>query len=194
MSMSLLQLRRYWIAVNQPIDPTVKTLVATTSPTMGYGPPLSILKIRFNDVDIKWGMVDKNEILLRLRYESAIAKFDDLLDPRQPSYGLVQGSSGIGKTTWIFYFIYRKARDKIALPFDDPKKPTFCYHDSDKNIFHFHYNDAGQPIVTKGDPIDIDPHYFISDTIPRITPSANILQLHVGSIGNQNMDFQHFIG
>jgi hypothetical protein len=179
--------------VNQPIDPTVKTLVATIPPTIGFGPPFQFFKIRFNDVGINWGMVDKNEILLRLCYESAIAKFD-LLRANQTAFGLVEGSSGIGKTVWIFYFIYRKTRGSIDLPFDDPNKPTFCYQDPDKNIFYFHYSAAGQPIVTKGKPADIDPHYFISDTIPRITPSANVLQLHVVSIGNQNMDFQHFMG
>jgi hypothetical protein len=188
--MSLNELLRYWTAINQPIDPVERIAVETDESGGETSSSYRAVKLRFTDATMRWGTIDENEILLRHCYYQAIQFFDGLAAGRV-GFGLVEGSSGIGKTVWIYFLIYRKTRGSLHLPANG--RPTFCVQNANGSIVHLHYDVNGTPVVTKGLPVGMDPDYFISDTIPLCEPSAKILHLHVASVGNSDTNFQKFL-
>jgi predicted DNA-binding WGR domain protein len=176
--MSLDHLQLYWAAINQAIAPIAETIVFA-----------NVRKVQFTNT-AKWGPVRKSEIFIRPCYDQTIDLLYEMVNNApELAFGFVEGSSGIGKTVWIFYFIYRVVRANI----EAQPKPTFVYQDPFGANFYFYYDNTGVPVVCKGSPQDRDPDYFISDTFPREAAAAKKLQVHVASAGNPDKKWKNFL-
>ncbi|EGG18908.1 hypothetical protein DFA_02647 [Cavenderia fasciculata] len=61
----------------------------------------------------------------------------------QGSIVLVKGNPGIGKSVFLFYYLYRKRRDPLV--------KSIIYDVVDAPVYHFTYTEDGSPIVHQGD-------------------------------------------
>jgi hypothetical protein len=134
-------------------------------------------KLSFVDGDAMWGWTrDADELYIRDCYKEAIRILDNA------DMAMIEGTPGIGKSLFIFYFIYtvvRQAKD------NSQEIPTFLIEDRDGNGYFLRVDDNGNGIVHK--PTTETPDYLITDTKGRSNPSFAKLYLHVSSINNVNV-------
>jgi len=134
-------------------------------------------KLSFVDGATQWGWTrDVDELYIRDCYTEAIGKLSNA------DMAMIEGTPGIGKSLFIFYFIYMivsQAKEK------EQKIPTFLIEDRDGCGFFLKVDDNGNGIVHK--PTTETPDYLITDTKGRSNPSFAKLYLHVSSINNENV-------
>jgi hypothetical protein len=134
-------------------------------------------KLSFGDGDAMWGWTrDADELYIRDCYKEAIRILDN------SDMAMIEGTPGIGKSLFIFYFIYtvvRQAKD------NSQEIPTFLIEDRDGNGYFLRVDDNGNGIVHK--PTTETPDYLITDTKGRSNPSFAKLYLHVSGINNVNV-------
>lgn len=141
-------------------------------------------KLIINRREVRWGWDnDVYELYVRQCYEEAVAELMSLGDN---SMAIVVGSPGIGKTLFIFYFIYRQV--KRAMESSQPI-PTFVLGDrSGKQLFlcvDANGNATAMSVTTMPPQI---PDYWITDTYGYSSPTYEIQCIHVTSVNNKNME------
>ena len=95
---------------------------------------------------------------------------------------LVLGSPGIGKSLFVYYFIYFISKNTSL-----SVKPTFVLSDLDKNEFLFTHEN-NKPVVRIYNRSMEVPTYYLSDTQCRHNPPYSLAYIHVTSISNQNYE------
>ncbi|RYY82538.1 hypothetical protein EON63_13075 [archaeon] len=135
-------------------------------------------KLKFKDETTQWGWTrDVDELYVRDCYTSAI---DDL---ERADMAMLEGTPGIGKSLFIFYYIYvvvTKARQK------GENVPTFLISDRDGTGYFLGVDSNGCGIVHKPT-TERTPDYLITDTKGRSNPSFTKQYIHVSSINNVNV-------
>jgi hypothetical protein len=138
-------------------------------------------KLSFADGVTRWGWTrDVDELYLRDCYTVAISKL------RKADMCVIEGTPGIGKSLFIFYFIYDIVSQAKA---NEQDIPTFLIEDRDGVGYFLRVDKKGVGIVHK--PTTETPDYLITDTKGRSNPSFTILYLHVSSINNVNVKDVH---
>jgi hypothetical protein len=134
-------------------------------------------KLRFMDGMAQWGwMRDAEELYVRDCYAEAVQKLQDA------DMAMIEGTPGIGKSLFIFYYIYvvvsqsREKGDSI---------PTFLLSDSDGTKYFLRVDSNGNGVVHN--PMTETPDYFITDTKGCSNPSFINQYIHVSSINNVNV-------
>eukprot|EP01039_Chlorochromonas_danica_P007702 gene7704-8509_t len=152
----------YWVAVCRPGSVNV-----------------TLNKLKFKDEgETCWGWTkDVNELYVRKCYKQA------LLELEGKRMAIVEGTPGIGKSLFIFYFMYEKVRLAVQ---NHKKIPTFVIGSPAKKYF-LHVDDQGKGVVQSPPPSEIMPDFLITDTIADSEPLFNIQYLHVSSINNENV-------
>lgn len=137
-------------------------------------------KLSFKDGTL-WGWTrDVDDLYIRDCYTQVIATLGNA------DIAMIEGTPGIGKSLFIFYFIYMIV---IAAKDNDQKIPTFLIEDRDGFGYFLKVDDNGCGIVHK--PTTETPDYLITDTKGRSNPSFAKLYLHVTSINNVNVKDVH---
>lgn len=130
-------------------------------------------------------------MFVRKCYEDAYDDLAKLVDNRtdedECSYAFLEGSSNIGKSVFIAYFVYRIVCDAMDNKVPAEDWPTFVLKEPNGHVFHMFFDAKGNPIVENIDnarfgSIVVD--YFISDSSSDIVFGANKLHLHVTSFSN----------
>ena len=126
-----------------------------------------------------WGWTrDVKELYIRDCYTQAMNTLGNA------DMALIEGTPGIGKSLFIFYFIYatvRQAKD------NKQEIPTFLIEDPDGLGFFLRVDGNGNGIVHK--PTTATPDYLITDTKGRSNPSFTKLYLHVFGFNNENVKY-----
>lgn len=131
----------------------------------------------FKDGVTQWGWTrDVEELYIRDCYTEAIETLGDV------DMAMLEGTPGIGKSLFIFYYIYvivrqaKERRDRV---------PTFVLADRDGTEYFLRVDSNGSGIVHK--PTTETPDYLITDTKGRANPSFTKQYIHVSSINNINV-------
>lgn len=96
---------------------------------------------------------------------------------------MMEGTPGIGKSLFIFYYIYVLVNEARK---NEAKMPTFLIADRDGAGYFLRVDSMGNGIVHK--PItELTPDYVITDTRGRSNPSFSKQYLYVSSINNVNV-------
>jgi len=135
-------------------------------------------KLSFVNGGAQWGWTrDVDELYIRDCYTETIRTLD------KADMAMIGGTPGIGKSVFIFYFIYvivSRAKE------NKEKIPTFLIRDCDGIGYFLRVDDNGYGIVYEPKTTET-PDYLITDTIGRSNPSFTKLYLHVSSINNVNV-------
>jgi hypothetical protein len=135
-------------------------------------------KLAFRDGRTRWGWTrDVDDLYVRACYTSAI----DTLDGADMA--MLEGTPGIGKSLFIFYFIYMVVKQAIE---KGENLPTFLIADRDGKGYFLRVDSNGNGIVHKPT-TDLTPDYLITDTKGRSNPSFTKQYIHVSSINNKNV-------
>lgn len=133
-----------------------------------------------------WGDSRVDTLFVRPVYETALG------DIAGHSTALIEGTTGVGKSMFIFYFMHRKVREAIN---GGLKIPTFLFEKQDasgvKTSLYFFISGGNAAVVNQIDPLRLPygsdlPDYYITDSCPTTSACANIQVLHVSSSGNSN--------
>ena len=134
-------------------------------------------KMTFKDGVTQWGWTrDVDELYIRDCYILAVQILDDV------DMAMLEGTPGIGKSLFIFYYIYiivHQAKEK------GERVPTFVIADRDGTEYFLRVDSNGSGIVHK--PTTETPDYLITDTKGRANPSFTKQYIHVSSINNINV-------
>lgn len=138
-------------------------------------------KLKFKDGETKWGWTrDVEDLYVRDCYTTAVGTLSNAYA------AILEGTPGIGKSLFIFYYIYilvKQARMK------EEDIPTFIIAGRDGIEYFLHVHADGSGIVRK--PTTETPDYLITDTKCRATPSFIKQYIHVSSINNENVKGFH---
>jgi len=97
--------------------------------------------------------------------------------------GMLDGTPGIGKSLFIFYFIYAVVNQAIE---KGEHIPTFLIADRDGCGYFLRVDSNGNGIVHQPT-TELTPDYLITDTKGRSNPSFTKQYVHVSSINNVNV-------
>lgn len=135
--------------------------------------------MRFRDGVTKWGWNrDVDDLFIRESYLKAL----QTIQPKNIDMVMIEGIPGIGKSLFIFYYIYRVVQDAMKR---GERIPTFLIADSDGNGYFLRVDSNGKGIVHK--PTTETPDYLITDTRARSNPSYRQKYIHVSSTNNVNV-------
>ncbi len=160
------QIYDFWSAVVQPdavsVDQTGK-------------------KLTFKDGVTKWGWTrNVRDLYVRDCYTSTVQTLIDEVD-----MAMLDGTPGIGKSLFIFYYIYMIVN--LAKEKGEPV-PTFVIADQDGREYFLGIDSNGNGIVRQ--PTTETPDYLITDTKGRANPSFIKQYLHVSSINSINLKME----
>jgi len=96
---------------------------------------------------------------------------------------MLEGTPGIGKSLFIFYFIYVVVNQAIE---KGENIPTFLIADRDGNGYFLRVDSNGNGMVHQPT-TELTPDYLITDTKGRSNPSFTKQYIHVSSINNVNV-------
>eukprot|EP01031_Cornospumella_fuschlensis_P043372 gene43372-53020_t len=134
-------------------------------------------KLSFKDGVAQWGWTrDVEDLYVRDCYNSAIETLSEV------DMAMLEGTPGIGKSLFIFYYIYilvRQAQERKE------RVPTFIIADRDGTEYFLRVDSNDSGIVHK--PTTETPDYLITDTKGRANPSFIKQYIHVSSINNKNV-------
>lgn len=137
-------------------------------------------KLTFKDGVTQWGWKrDVRHLYVRDCYTSTVQTLIDEVD-----MAMLDGTPGIGKSLFIFYYIYMIVN--LAKEKGEPV-PTFVISDRDGTEYFLGIDSNGNGIVRQ--PTTETPDYLITDTKGRANPYFIKQYLHVSSINNVNVKY-----
>lgn len=135
-------------------------------------------KLTFKDGKTRWGWTrDVDDLYVRDCYTAAIDSLSEA------DMAMLEGTPGIGKSLFIFYFIYVVVNQAIE---KGEMLPTFLIADRDGCGYFLRVDSNGNGMVHQPT-TKLTPDYLITDTKGRSNPSFTNQYIHVSSINNVNV-------
>ena len=153
----------FWIAVNQPdaVKTNGKNIIFTETAAWGWNSDTKVLYER----------------------DCYIHTLNAIVQHRNKGPHIVEGTPGIGKSMFIFYFIYKLVLQAREL---NDKIPTFLIVGRTGNQYFLGVDNDGSAVVHR--PISsITPDYIITDTVGISEAHCSLKYIHVTSINNIEM-------
>jgi len=133
-------------------------------------------KICFSDNTVKWGDSRDSKLFVRSCFDDAF-KF---ITERELAIVNINGTPGIGKSLFGFWFMYKIVMDAKS---NNKPIPSFVFSSRWDKEYLLHVK-SGNPIVSIYS-LQETPSYVISDTIPKPQIAAKILNMHISSVNDE---------
>jgi hypothetical protein len=181
-------LQQFWTEINTH-SVTTPTIISSNIPNDSGGRPGQ--KLRFLRGSVEWGETELTEIFVRECYAREYIKLTQLVSDAhgERRYVSVFGSSGIGKSVFIPFFILEVMRNRPP-----GMRLTFCLKNEQKRMHYLHYIEDPDThswiptvtAITEKNLLMEQPDYFISDTFADLDYRPRLLHLHLTSVKGQN--------